>query len=337
MDGGNTAPRVLTIQGPGSWRSRALNLVLRLASGSALDPDADFAALRETYERMDARCFPLHRSVCREPVDCDGVPAHWVSVPQSLPGRTLFYLHGGSFAFRFPHAQTAFAARLCRLLRASALVPDYRLAPEHPFPAAPDDCERAWRWARTHGCRPGSTVFVGDSAGGTLSLVTLNRSLRNQEPLPACAVLLSPAVDCTLASPSLTANHRLDAVISLPRLIALREGYVPSPELYRHPDGYYRREKLLPVNSPLLFHLQNLRDEVHRYVIGAHRAKRSKAITASPLDEIPGIGPSRKRALLLHFGTASKVRAAALEDLQRAPGVSATVARKVYDFYHAGG
>jgi excinuclease ABC subunit C len=105
-------------------------------------------------------------------------------------------------------------------------------------------------------------------------------------------------------------------------------------EVFHFPDG---REKMLPANSPLLFHLQNLRDEVHRFVIGAHRAKRSKAITASPLDEIPGIGPARKRALLLHFGTASKVRAAALEDLQRAPGVSATVARKVYDFYHAGG
>jgi excinuclease ABC subunit C len=85
-----------------------------------------------------------------------------------------------------------------------------------------------------------------------------------------------------------------------------------------------------------LFYLQTLRDEVHRYVIGAHRAKRSKAITASPLDEIPGIGPARKRALLLHFGTASKVRAASLEDLQRAPGVSAGVAQQVYDFYHAG-
>ncbi|WP_086608068.1 excinuclease ABC subunit UvrC [Erythrobacter donghaensis] len=105
-------------------------------------------------------------------------------------------------------------------------------------------------------------------------------------------------------------------------------------EVFHFSDG---REKLLPVNSPLLFHLQNLRDEVHRYVIGAHRAKRSKAITASPLDEIPGIGPARKRALLLHFGTASKVRAAALEDLQRAPGVSAAVARQIYDFYHSSG
>ena len=105
-------------------------------------------------------------------------------------------------------------------------------------------------------------------------------------------------------------------------------------EVFHFPDG---REKTLPVNSPVLFHLQRLRDEAHRFAIGAHRDKRSRAITASPLDEIPGIGPARKRALLLHFGTASKVRAAALEDLQRAPGVSAAVAQTVYDFYHPRG
>ncbi|HYD25716.1 MAG TPA: excinuclease ABC subunit UvrC [Croceibacterium sp.] len=105
-------------------------------------------------------------------------------------------------------------------------------------------------------------------------------------------------------------------------------------EVFHFPDG---REKTLPVNSAVLFYLQRLRDEAHRFAIGAHRAKRSRAISASPLDEIPGIGPSRKRALLLHFGTAGKVRAAALEDLQRAPGVSAAVAQAVYDFYHPRG
>ncbi|WP_114520424.1 excinuclease ABC subunit UvrC [Altererythrobacter sp. ZODW24] len=105
-------------------------------------------------------------------------------------------------------------------------------------------------------------------------------------------------------------------------------------EVFHFPDG---RERLLPTNSPVLFYLQTLRDEVHRFAIGAHRAKRSRGITASPLDEIPGIGPSRKRALLLHFGTAGKVRAASLEDLQRAPGVSAAVARTIYDYYHTGG
>ncbi|MFC3097325.1 excinuclease ABC subunit UvrC [Alteraurantiacibacter palmitatis] len=105
-------------------------------------------------------------------------------------------------------------------------------------------------------------------------------------------------------------------------------------EVFHFPDG---REKTLPTNSPVLFLAQRLRDEVHRFAIGAHRDKRSRAITASPLDEIPGIGPARKRALLLHFGTASKVRAAALDDLKRVPGVSESVAQAIYDFYHPGG
>jgi len=105
-------------------------------------------------------------------------------------------------------------------------------------------------------------------------------------------------------------------------------------EVFHFPDG---RELTLPVNAPVLFYLQRLRDEVHRYAIGAHRAKRAKAITASPLDEVPGVGPSRKKALLMHFGTARAVRNANLEDLQKAPGVSAAVAQTVYDFYHAGG
>ncbi len=104
-------------------------------------------------------------------------------------------------------------------------------------------------------------------------------------------------------------------------------------EVFHFPDG---RELTLPVNSPLLFYLQRLRDEVHRFAIGAHRTKRAKAITASPLDDVPGIGPARKKALLLHFGTARAVRDASLEDLQRAPGVSAAVAQAVHDFYHAG-
>ncbi|MFM5913658.1 MAG: excinuclease ABC subunit UvrC, partial [Chakrabartia godavariana] len=102
-------------------------------------------------------------------------------------------------------------------------------------------------------------------------------------------------------------------------------------EIFHFPDG---RELTLPLNAPVLFYLQRLRDEAHRFAIGAHRTKRAKAMTSSPLDEVPGIGPSRKKALLMHFGTARAVRAASLEDLQRAPGVSAAVAQAVHDFYH---
>ncbi|HWK36274.1 excinuclease ABC subunit UvrC [Sphingomonas sp.] len=103
-------------------------------------------------------------------------------------------------------------------------------------------------------------------------------------------------------------------------------------EVFHLMDG---RELTLPVNSPVLFYLQRLRDEVHRFAIGAHRAKRSKAIGASPLDEVPGIGPARKKALLMHFGTARAVRGASLEDLQKAPGVSKAMAQSLYDYFHA--
>lgn len=102
-------------------------------------------------------------------------------------------------------------------------------------------------------------------------------------------------------------------------------------EIMHLPDG---RELTLPLNDPLLFYLQRLRDEAHRFAIGAHRQKRAKAITVSALDEVPGIGPARKKALLMHFGTARAVRNASLDDLQRAPGVSAAVAQQVYDFFH---
>jgi excinuclease ABC subunit C len=105
-------------------------------------------------------------------------------------------------------------------------------------------------------------------------------------------------------------------------------------EVFHFPGG---REITLPPNSALLFYLQRLRDEAHRFAIGTHRAKRAKSLTSSTLDDVPGIGPSRKRALLMHFGTARAVKGAALEDLERAPGISRTMARQLYDYFHPAG
>jgi len=102
-------------------------------------------------------------------------------------------------------------------------------------------------------------------------------------------------------------------------------------EVMHLPGG---REITLPTNSAVLFYLQRLRDEAHRFAIGAHRQKRAKSMVSSPLDDVPGIGPARKRALLMHFGTAKAVRGAALEDLEKAPGISKAMARGIYDYFH---
>jgi excinuclease ABC subunit C len=91
---------------------------------------------------------------------------------------------------------------------------------------------------------------------------------------------------------------------------------------------------LLEPRDPVLYCVQKLRDEAHRFAIGAHRAKRKKAITASPLDEVPGIGPARKRALLQHFGSAKAVSRAGIADLQSVGGISAQMAKTIYDHFH---
>ncbi len=93
----------------------------------------------------------------------------------------------------------------------------------------------------------------------------------------------------------------------------------------------------MPPRDPALYFVQRLRDEAHRFAIGAHRAKRKRELVKNPLDEIPGIGPTRKRALLHHFGTVKAIQRAALEDLMKAPGVNAATARAVYDFFHERG
>src|SRR3954454_1391659 len=105
-------------------------------------------------------------------------------------------------------------------------------------------------------------------------------------------------------------------------------------EVFHLPGG---REITLAPNSALLFYLQRLRDEAHRFAIGTHRAKRAKSLTMSTLDDVPGIGPNRKRALLMHFGTARAVKGAALDDLEKAPGISKAMAHQLYDYFHPRG
>ena len=99
--------------------------------------------------------------------------------------------------------------------------------------------------------------------------------------------------------------------------------HVPGREAFR-----------LEPRDPALYFMQRLRDEAHRFAIGTHRAKRSRELVKSPLDEIGGVGPRRKRALLLHFGTVKAIERASLDDLAHTPGVNEATAKAVYDFFH---
>jgi excinuclease ABC subunit C len=105
-------------------------------------------------------------------------------------------------------------------------------------------------------------------------------------------------------------------------------------ETFHLPDG---SERQFPPGDAVLFFLQRLRDEAHRFAIGAHRAKRAASTLRSQLDDVPGIGARRKKALLLRFGSAKNVAAAGLADLETTPGISKVVAKKVYDFFHGEG
>jgi len=90
----------------------------------------------------------------------------------------------------------------------------------------------------------------------------------------------------------------------------------------------------LPPRDPILYFVERLRDEAHRFAIGSHRARRKRDIRESGLQEIPGIGPTRKRALLMHFGTLKAIENASLADLAQVPGISADSAQRIYDYFH---
>jgi epsilon-lactone hydrolase len=159
------------------------------------------------------RLHPVPDDVRVSEVDADGVPAHWLAAPGADPGRVLLFLHGGGFEFGSLRSDGELAARLGRASGMRVLFPEYRLAPEHPFPAAIDDVLTAWRWLRTgQGLSARSLAVAGDSAGGGLAAALLVATRDAGEALPAAAVLMSPTVDLTSSGASMTERADQDPV-----------------------------------------------------------------------------------------------------------------------------
>jgi acetyl esterase/lipase len=157
---------------------------------------------------------PLSSDVEREEVDAGGVPAVRLTPRGAVRGRVLMYLHGGGFVLGSPATVITPVAQASRVARARAVLPDYRLAPEHPYPAMVEDAVTAYLWLVADGTPPEGIVIAGESAGGGLACAVLLALRDAGHPLPAAAVLISPMVDFEFQGASWETNAGQDGFLT---------------------------------------------------------------------------------------------------------------------------
>ncbi len=206
-------------------------------------------------------------------IDAGGVPCQWITAADVPQDRLIIYFHGGAYAACSPTTHQDLISRLSRASGAAALGVDYRLAPEHTFPAAVNDSIAAYRWALGHGFEPSKIVLAGDSAGGGLVLSVLLAVRDAGVPLPAAGVCFSPWVDLECTGESMSANDHLDDFIKYGGLSARAESYLGGADP-KHPwaSALYADLKGLP---PMLVHVgsaETLLDDSTRLVTLAEKA-----------------------------------------------------------------
>jgi phosphinothricin tripeptide acetyl hydrolase len=170
------------------------------------------AERRAQYERAE-KVFPTPPDVKVERVNVPAAPAEWLRPPSAVPGRVVLYLHGGGYVIGSPRSHRHLAAAIAGAAGASALLLDYRLAPEHPFPAAVEDATAAYRWLLDQATAPERIVIAGDSAGGGLTVATLLALREARVPLPAGGVCISPWVDLTCSGASYRTMAAADPIV----------------------------------------------------------------------------------------------------------------------------
>ncbi|SHL01860.1 Acetyl esterase/lipase [Pseudonocardia thermophila] len=198
--------------------------VTRFVVAPVLDPRLPVAVRRRL---LDATGFalPSPRGTRRRRTSLGGVPADRVTVAGGDGPHQVLFLHGGGYSLGSARTYRAFAAHLARATGAPVHVPEYRLAPEHPHPAAVDDAHAAYRALRAVGHEPQRIAVAGDSAGGGLALSLLLRLRAEGADLPGSVALISPWLDLDLSSPTLEANRRTDVLLSRHWLEQAAAGY----------------------------------------------------------------------------------------------------------------
>jgi acetyl esterase/lipase len=223
-----------------------------------------------------------------EAVDAGGVPAEWVVAAGVAGERTVLYLHGGAYQMGSPATLRHMIALLSAAAQARVLSVGYRLAPEHPFPAAVDDAAAAYRWLLGAGTDPRAVAFAGDSAGGGLALGTLVALRDAGAPRPAAVAALSPWTDLALTGESLVTRAAADVMIK-PGSMAETAGIYLSGQDPRHPyaSPLYADLRGLP---PLLLHVGDaevLLDDSTRLAARARAA--GVEVTLEVWDEMPHV------------------------------------------------
>jgi phosphinothricin tripeptide acetyl hydrolase len=192
-----------------------------------VDPTASIGRRRGAMEKA---AFRLDSDCTAEPVTAGGVPGEWVSAPGADPGRNVLYLHGGGYTIGSIKTHRCLAGWVSRAAKARVLIIDYRLAPEHPFPAAVDDSLAAYRFMLDSGVNPARTVVAGDSAGGGLAVAALLAIRDAKLPLPAAAVCLSPWVDMEGTGESMKTKADVDPMVG-PNLADMAKAYLGGKDL----------------------------------------------------------------------------------------------------------
>ena len=205
--------------------SEQMRTIKELIRSQPVLTGAPVEQLRANMDAM-ATVVPPPADVAYEPVDAGGVPAEWVAAPDARTDAALLYLHGGGYAIGSIATHRMIAANISRAAGVRVLLIDYRLAPEHPHPAAVEDAAAAYRWLLTQGLEPGNLAISGDSAGGGLTVATLLALRDEGEPLPACAVPLSPWVDMEQSAESYSTRCDLDPMCSAAGLKEMAEWYL---------------------------------------------------------------------------------------------------------------
>jgi epsilon-lactone hydrolase len=191
-----------------------------------LPPSASLtiAERRAQYDRAE-RVFPTPPDVVVEPVSAPARAAEWLRPTGARLDAAVLYLHGGGYVIGSPRSHRHLAAAIAQAASTAALVPDYRLAPEHPFPAALDDAVAAYQWLLARGLAPARIVVAGDSAGGGLTIATLVALRERGLPRPAAGVCISPWVDLTCSGATYATKAAVDPIVTRESVSMMAEAY----------------------------------------------------------------------------------------------------------------